>query len=127
MTDERLQKLEEQAFAKVIWGESEQDVLDFLTSSAVPKTEAERIISESFRERRADVRKIGLSQIFTGLGLLIAGAGAAIAYWTLSHIIHLGIMAALIALAGFGLFRILKGISRVVAGNDKGSISDMEG
>ena len=126
MTPERLESLKEQAYARIIWGDRKQEVVQFLVEGGMPYQEAELAVKEALRDRAAEVRKQGFQNLFLG-SLMIAGSIiGAITYWNLSPVIHTLIMGLILIPAAYGLFSVLRGIPRLLMGKETGAVSDME-
>lgn len=131
MTPEQIEKLEEQAYAQIIWGDSKTDVIQFLLGKGVRREDAERIVKESLKDRAAEIRKEGVRNIWWG-SLMLAGslAGAFIYYANAPQVFsnrRSAKLMVLILLPGvYGTFKLLKGIPRVILGMESGSISSMD-
>ncbi len=66
MTPEQIEKLEEQAYARIIWGEGKKEVVQSLIGEGVLRDEAERIVKESLKDRAAEIRKEGVRNVLWG-------------------------------------------------------------
>jgi len=104
----------DQARAKLIWGESEDAVREFLTTHGFSSSEAEIQIAEFRAERHADIRKTGIKKIVIGSAL----TAAAIAYFCTTKLgtnTHSAKGAAFILLGGlYGSWKLIDGIIYLV-------------
>src|SRR5215472_1370976 len=64
-----------EARARITWGDEPNSVRFFLTSNGMSAAEADAKIRELTLERNADIRKLGIRDIFIGI-VLIGVAGA---------------------------------------------------
>ena len=126
MTDEQIEKLEEQAYAQIIWGEDRKEVLQSLLGKGVPREEAERIVRDSLKDRAAEIRKEGIRNIIWGTVLVGISVVAIAAYYHFSAVIYFKLVGVLMVPGVYGLFRLSKGIPRLVLGKESGSISGMD-
>jgi len=126
MTPEQIEKLEEQAYARIIWGEGKKEVVQSLLGEGVPREEAERIVKESLKDRAAEIRKEGFRNVLWGT-LLFAGAALGfycdLKYPSFNRGKAWGVFCVLIV---FGLFFLVKGGFRLLLGKESGSISGMD-
>ena len=126
MTPE-LKSLVIEARARIIWGESSADTRAWLVAQGLAPAEAEYIVRQSRRERAKEIRRIGLRNLLTGIGLLLGGT----ALFMLSGGIHHRAGSRIILVAFFmvlcGVWQVVQGIERLVEGAQaEGSIPDME-
>ncbi|NNE93162.1 MAG: hypothetical protein HKN23_16080 [Verrucomicrobiales bacterium] len=126
MTEEQLEKIKEEAYAQIIWGDDKQEVVQFLIGQGVSIEEADKFVKQASRERAAEIRRQGFQNILIG-GLMIAGSLIGITiYYSVSEVVLLKLVG-LIAVPGvIGIFQVLKGISRLLLGKETGAISEME-
>jgi hypothetical protein len=128
--DPVLKKLIIDARARIIWGESIEDVRNWLSACNIQKEEIDLVVDHCVRERGAYIRSMGVKDVVIGILLLLLGI-ADIIYISSPHYIHVphrscGYGLSLL-LAGLGLWRLGTGVSRIIDGaKTKGSIPDME-
>ncbi len=126
MMPEQIEKLEEQAYAQIIWGDGKKEVIQFLLGKGVCREEAERIVKESLKDRAAEIRKEGVRNILWGALMLAGSLAGAFTYYSISHVIYMKLMVLILIPGGYGAFKLLKGIPRVIMGTESGSISSMD-
>jgi hypothetical protein len=119
-----------EARARIIWGEASSSVRDFLIANGVPASEIDARLKEFERERRRELRKIGLRNVL--IGIVLTGAAGVTLYialpqgsgftsgWTRAL--------ALVLLAGvYGLWKLKNGIIYLVRPqSEHKSIPDIE-
>lgn len=126
MTPEQVEKLEEQAYAQIIWGDGKKEVLQFLLGKGVTREEAERIVKDSLKDRAAEIRKEGIRNVIWGSLMLAASLAAAFTYYSISQVIYMKMMIIILIPGGYGAFKLLKGIPRLILGMESGAISSMD-
>ena len=126
MTPEQIEKLEEQAYARIIWGEGKKEVVQSLIREGVPWEEAERIVKESLKDRAAEIRKEGVRNVLWGTLLIGLSSIAIIIYFSISTVIYDRFAGILLIPGAYGLFKLYKGIPRLLLGMESGSISGMD-
>lgn len=119
---------EERAVSKMIWGEREDHVRQFLRDQGFPPEEEERVIARAIAERAVEMRKSGIGKIVWGsLLIVVCGSvilfmgnlfGGALGFVSFSALGLRGASAIGLATAGtlFGLQMIGTGIYRLVKG-----------
>ena len=119
-----IEKLQREAHAKIIWGDSPAEVKNWLRVSGLSGQETEDIVSESLRERAAEFRKRGLGQILLGSLILIVAACMALAIhhdlfsYTTRRLYGIYLLG-----ATFGLYCFVRGVLYVVSGaKNEGSL-----
>ncbi|HXB59296.1 MAG TPA: hypothetical protein VNU95_07015 [Candidatus Acidoferrales bacterium] len=65
-----LDKAEKEARAKIMWGESLEQVIAYLTIQGLSRPEATDLATKIFQERTSIVRSNGIKKIFVGLALM---------------------------------------------------------
>jgi hypothetical protein len=65
-----LDKAEKEVRAKIMWGESPEQVIAYLTVQGLSRPEATELTQKIFRERTAIVRSNGIKKIIVGLVLI---------------------------------------------------------
>lgn len=115
-----------EARAKIIWGDSASSARVFLIDNGVPEAEASAKVSEFVLERDSEIKKLGVRNTITGL--ILTGAAGGTLVWIFTWIlppdtarvyafggrgIGTGVIA-LIAIAIYGFWKLVKGISWLV-------------
>jgi hypothetical protein len=102
-----------EARAKIFWGRSTAEVLEFLQSKNVAEKDALALIEEVLAERAQEVRAEGVTKTWTGALLVLVPIG----YFLIALILDflmLKLFAALLVVGLFGLARFAKGLSMVL-------------
>ena len=102
------EQAEVEARAKVSWGDPPEAVIKFLMIQGFSHAEASEMIAVMFKERAVEVRAMGVKRMVTGL-LMILGGAAGIIYMLAIKFLITKIAGALIALALWGLWRVING------------------
>ena len=117
-----------EARARIIWGEESSNVRDFLIANGVPAWETDARLKEFERERRRELRRIGLRNVL--IGIVLTGAAGATLYIALPQGSGSGWTRALalVLLAGvYGLWKLKNGIIYLVRPqSEHKSIPDIE-
>jgi hypothetical protein len=103
-----------EARAKIFWGRSTAEVLEFLQSKNVAEKDALALIEEVLAERTQEVRAEGVTKTWTGALLVLVPIG----YFLIALILDflmLKLFAALLVVGLFGLARFAKGLSMVLS------------
>src|SRR5207248_269622 len=66
-----LAQVTHEARAKMMWGDTTQQVMSFLMIQGLPLAEAKKLAEDLFKERASTVRKTGFRKIFTGIGMIL--------------------------------------------------------
>ncbi len=133
--DSLLKNPHDEARARIIWGESSADVQHWLVvDCGLTEEQAEVIIGEIRKERALEIRHSGMRSLRTGIGFLLIGGGVAL--YIGSQIlspspgplerIEFELLA--VGVLGFlwGLRLCLKGMSNVLTGQARGSLTEMD-
>ena len=117
-------KAQNEARAKIIWGDPPEEVIKYLMIQGIGREEASVMVNAMFRERVRTIRGNGIGKILTGIFVAV---GAAATFLFLFRIGFISIW--LLAAAGFacvsGLWMILIGIFKVLAPkSEHGDASD---
>jgi hypothetical protein len=85
---EKVDNILTEARARIIWGESCESVLDFLTTNGFSADDARAHVGRFHAERTAEVRKIALRNVLVGGGL--SGAMVLMFFLVFKHPDNLG-------------------------------------
>ncbi len=125
--DPNLKSLAIEARARIIWGESPEQIREWLAANGLQKQDIDFVVELSSRERALEIRKMGLTDL--AIGIPVAALGLAVTilltngreHFSTSRIVGAAILAAL-----YGLWRTVRGIDRLICGSRiRGSIPDM--
>ncbi|MCF6311411.1 MAG: hypothetical protein L3J39_03075 [Verrucomicrobiales bacterium] len=117
--------LHDEAHARIIWGESAEQVTEWLGKQGLTEGQAEALVKSSLAERYLEVRKSGLRMILTGGLMLVVGAAPIVgAFFGITNILDWWLdVAVMLALLGFS--RLLTGAWQLFSGRARGAVSDM--
>lgn len=115
---------EHEARAKVMWGDSQDQVTGYLLLQGFSHQEAMEISTKLFKERAAAVRANGIRKFFMGFGLMWVPVIAFIIFRSVGYM-PLKLMGAAILVGVYGLYLELMGILMAVAPkSEKGDVAD---
>lgn len=103
-----------QARAKVSWGDSKEEVINYLMLQGFSYPEASELIGEMFKVRASETRKIGVRKIIVGSGFVCVPI-IYLPVFVATHFIFWRILIIAIAIGVWGLWKILNGIIMIVA------------
>ena len=126
------ERLIAEARAKIIWGEDAESVRNFLTSSGMPRPEADEQINAFNLERYEEIRKTGVKN--TLIGAAVTAVSGGLIYFLLAqpvgHHWSTGagkVLGLLMLAAGYGFWKLTNGIVYLVRPqSEQKSISDLE-
>ena len=122
------EKVFNEARSRIMWGESQDEVREWLIEQGQDTMGIDQILRTCMAERGALVRKRGLVEIMVALGLILAGTSVILFLWFVVGIMISGVFAVCIAVAAYGLFRLLRGLGWLSSGAGiHGSVADLEG
>ncbi len=115
-----------EARARIIWGESFSSVRAFLVSNGISESDADAQIQEFAIERNREIRSIGIRSVV--VGVLVTCSAGGVLYWIATWILPPGAarvyglggnsvitgVIVLVAIAVYGLWRLVKGIVDLV-------------
>lgn len=115
-----LNKVEQQARAKIMWGDSKEQVAAFLTvQQGLSRDEAAELAERLFRERTAIVRSNGIKKIIVGLALMCVPVAAYFAFSAAGRFpIRRSIWCYVVGVVGAYMF--VSGILAIVAPKSEG-------
>ncbi len=115
---------ENEARAKISWGDAQEDVIKFLMLNGFTVPEATAFVQNLYLERLATVRSNGISKMLQGGGLMLVPV---IAYFIFAHfgVIPIKLMGIAIAVGLFGAWLFLKGLLMLLAPKmESGDVAD---
>jgi hypothetical protein len=113
-----------EARAKISWGDSREEVIQYLMIQGFPAQEALPLVQELLSERLATVRRNGIRNIFTGVSLMFVPVVALIIF-ACFKVFLLYLMAIAVMVGLYGGWRLLKGILMLVAPKmESGDVAD---
>jgi hypothetical protein len=118
------EQAEHEAKAKIIWGDSEQEVIGHLRINGFTIEEAQEIVRAAIKDRAATVRADGIRKIFKGIGLMCVPVVALITMASIG-VILISILALAVMTGLYGLWLLANGILMALAPkSEKGDIND---
>jgi hypothetical protein len=111
-----------EARARVLWGQSRDDVRRWIAGQAIPPAEIEVILDACFRERASVMRRKGVRDLVLGAALVLVPIADLLGWpgffaGLLSYLDYLAIV--------YGLFHLSRGVGRVVRGaRAEGTVGD---
>ena len=103
------------ARARILWGDPVATVLDSMMEAGVDGAFAQTVVKEAMKERGAEIRASGIKEILVGGVVLVVGTVAFLTVF-LSGMISMVLVGGSMTFALYGAFRILRGITRLIAG-----------
>ncbi|HEY1172125.1 MAG TPA: hypothetical protein VGH19_12195 [Verrucomicrobiae bacterium] len=116
MEAETLERIENEARAKMTWGESPESVMTYIQLQGVEAADALVMMDSLKKERAANVRAEGIRKICIGSAMI----AAPIAYLIVSLVIGvvlMKLMAVLILLGLWGVWKVIGGCINIFAPN----------
>jgi len=117
-----LEKAEQEARAKIMWGDSMEQVAAYLTVQGLNRSEAAELAYKVFRERSAIVRRNGVWKIIAGIAMMCVPL---IAYFCFNAAGRFPIKLSLICygIGIYGAYMLITGAMAVVSPNsEKGAV-----
>jgi hypothetical protein len=102
-------RVENEARAKILWGDSRQEVIAFMVVSGIDRAEATEFVDEVLSERAKSIRAAGLRRIFIGIPLICVPFGAWI-YFMAIHMIFVWPFAFTIMAGLYGIWSLITGL-----------------
>lgn len=118
--------LHEEAHARIIWGESADEVKRWLGEQGLTEGQAGALVKASLKERYLEVRKSGMRMIFSGSVMLVGGVGLILVMWFVIRFIITWLAAIALMVALYGLSRLISGIWQLLAGRARGSVANLD-
>ena len=101
--------------AKVLWGEPRAEIREWMIDAGVDDTYADQVIAAAMKERGAEVRAQGLKDLLVGIVVLAISAGVLVPI-LMTGMISVVTVGGCGAGVAFGLFKIFRGLGRMIAG-----------
>ena len=118
-------QVECEARAKMLWGDSREEVVKFLMMQGINATEATALAGELFVERCAIIRAAAVKKIFIGAPLLVLPVAAWIFFTVEFGFVPLKLWSITVMGAIYGLYCLLKGLIMFFSpGSEPGDASD---
>jgi hypothetical protein len=114
-------QLEFEARAKILWGDTPEEVIRFLRIQGLETEEASAIVQAMLRERMATIRAAGISKIIKGIGIAIGSALVFILFVKVGFL-SIWVLGSLALACIFGLWLVLAGTLKVL--NPKSEAGD---
>ena len=112
---------EHEARAKVMWGDSKEQIVSYLMIQSFSVAEANELVTKLFKERTAEMRNRGISKIIRGIGLMCVPIIAFLVFYFVFGIIPINTLSAIPSLIGlYGLWLLINGILMAVAPKSEG-------
>ena len=103
-----LESLMWDARARIMWGEAIDKVADSLMEQGVDSDRVDELIRACLKERAADIRRRGISELFIGVGIIVL-AGLVIVGMFSAGFIAGKLFAACVVAAFYGFYRGVRG------------------
>lgn len=114
-----------EARAKIIWGETRESVSLFLRARDYGEKETAALLAELDQERSATIRSSGIKKLTMGALLVLIPVIAYLFFMTIG-VIYIKIFAATLVAGGFGLWKMIGGLSMLLAPrSEKGDLSNL--
>jgi len=120
------EKLQDEARAKIFWGDSPATVSAYLMSQGFNQEEATKTIEAILVERAASVRSSGKKAIIVGIGLVLVPC---VSYFVLSQfgVFPIKLFGLTVAVGLLGGWRLVKGTTMVLSPmSHEGDLSDAD-
>jgi hypothetical protein len=115
---------EHEAKAKILWGDSPEDVGRFLIMQGFTQQEASELAGKLFAERAATIRANGVRKIITGFGLICVPVVALIIFLSMK-VIPTQLLGLTVMVGLWGAWMVLKGtIMMVSPKSEPGDVSE---
>lgn len=101
--------VETEARAKILWGESREEVIAFMVVSGIERAEATEFVEEVLNERAQEIRGAGLRKIFIGIALICLPFGFWI-YSVAAGLLNVTEFAFTIVAGLYGIWSLITGI-----------------
>jgi hypothetical protein len=105
---------EHEARAKILWGDSREEVFKYLRIQGFGHEEAFALVQELFLERAATIRSDGIRKIVIGTGLICVPIVSLLIFFAIG-VILLKIFAATVVVGFWGVWMVFKGAFMVLS------------
>ncbi len=118
------EQAEHEARAKVMWGDSPEQIVSYLMVQGFTHPEAMSLTDDLFRERTAEVRKTGIGKIIKGSLLMCVPVVAVIVCLAIGFFI-VKLVGAAILVGVYGAYLVIRGLLMALAPkSEKGDVTD---
>lgn len=133
--DALLKKPHDEARARIIWGDSPAEVRHWLvTDCGLTEEQADVVIGGIRKERALEIRRSGLRSLRTGIGYLVISGAIAFLLWrqikspSSRAVDRFEYTLFAVGVVGFlwGLRLCLKGLTNILTGQARGSLTEMD-
>lgn len=100
---------EKEARAKIMWGDSQKEVIQFLRTQGVPQDEAAALVNALFLERAANIRSTGMKKTVLGI-VLICVPIASFATFKAVGYLPVKIFGLTVMVGAYGAWQVIKGV-----------------
>ncbi len=117
-------KAQNEARAKIIWGDPPEEVIKYLMIQGIGREEASVMVSAMFRERVRTIRGNGIGKILMGIFVAVGAAATFLLLFRIGFI-SIWLLGSVAIACVSGLWMILTGILKVLAPrSERGDASD---
>jgi hypothetical protein len=103
-----------EARAKMLWGDSQQDVIMYLLVQGWNQAEAAELVQELFKERTATIRANGIRKIIIGIGLMLLPV-VTITVFLMIHFVIIYLLGASVVAGLYGLWLFINGLLMAIS------------
>ncbi len=128
----RRDQIDDEVYAKVMWGDAPQDIVNWLVrEKRLTSAQAKVLVEDSVKERRAEIRELGIKNLLLGICcLIVAGILGFLVFASYDEPrnparregTEIGFV---LLILGFGIHKTVVGLIRLLSGRSDGSVSDM--
>jgi hypothetical protein len=116
--------VETEARAKILWGDSREEVIAFMVVQGIDRAEATEFVDEVLNERAQAIRGAGLRKIFIGIPLIFVPFGAWI-YFMAVGLIYPWVFALTIIGGLYGIWSLITGVIMFISPKkESGDVTD---
>lgn len=114
-----------EARAKIIWGESSDQVREWLVAKGFTNAQSDEILRQTLSERAREVRRRGTREILTGAFAVALASAIFVSLYPAGFFRRRVLLLACLVLA-YGVWHLLKGVGKVLDGEKaRGSVAEM--
>ncbi|HXC36635.1 MAG TPA: hypothetical protein VNV43_12220 [Candidatus Acidoferrales bacterium] len=115
---------EHEARAKVMWGDSKEQIVSYLMVQSFSVAEANELVTKLFSERAAAIRSNGIGKIIKGIGCMCVPV-IALLYFLSIHYIPTKLFGLTVMVGLWGFYLFVKGVLMAVAPkSERGDVAD---
>jgi hypothetical protein len=108
------ERVENEARAKISWGDAPEEVIKYAMIEGFTYQEASVMVNEMFKERAKTIRKNGIVKVFVGIGCVFVPIVSLVIFLSMGYI-PLKIFAVTVMIGLWGLWSIIKGSLMFIA------------